>query len=196
MNSFDIMKGVLRFIKELFRLNFVSCKAVFGRNVRLDHFIVIEENVEIGDNTWIGSWTHIRPGTIIGHNSEIRDQCYIAGKGMMVGNYTKICQQASLTAGMRISDRCFISPGLVSANTKHIQRQGKADEWKCDPPVIEDDVRIGANVTILPGVVVAKGSFIGGGAVVAKNAESYSIYGGNPARKIRGILKEEEAEDE
>ena len=190
--------GILRFIKELFRLNFVSYKAVFGRNVRLDHFIVIEEDVGIGDNTWIGSWTHVRPGTIIGYNSEVRDQCHVAGKGLVVGNYTKVLQQSNLTAGMRIGDRCFIGAGLATTNTKNIKRQretGEVDEYEWDLPVIEDDVRIGANVTILPGVVVARGSFVGGGAVVTRDTESYGVYMGNPACKIEDVPKDEKMGD-
>lgn len=51
--------------------------------------------------------------------------------------------------------------------------------------VIEDDVWIGANVTILKGVTIHTGSIIAAGAVVTKDVEEYSIYGGIPAKKIK-----------
>lgn len=52
------------------------------------------------------------------------------------------------------------------------------------PVLIHDFVWCGANVTILPGVVIGEGVIIGGGSVVTKNVAPYTIVGGNPARKI------------
>ena len=52
---------------------------------------------------------------------------------------------------------------------------------------IEDEVWIGANVTILPGITVGRGSVIGAGAVVTHDIEPYSVYAGVPARKLRSI---------
>lgn len=53
--------------------------------------------------------------------------------------------------------------------------------------VIEDDVWIGANVTVLPGVRIGKCAIIGAGSVVTKNVESYSVYAGVPAKMIRKL---------
>lgn len=55
------------------------------------------------------------------------------------------------------------------------------------PIIIEDDVWIGANVTILPGVTIKKGSIIGAGSLVLKDIEPFSIYAGTPAKKINSI---------
>ncbi len=52
---------------------------------------------------------------------------------------------------------------------------------------IEDEVWIGANVTILPGITIGKCAVIGAGSVVTKNVEPYGVYAGVPARKIRDI---------
>lgn len=53
------------------------------------------------------------------------------------------------------------------------------------PVVIEEDVWCGANVTILKGVTIGKGSIIAAGAVVTKNVGEYEIWGGVPAKKIK-----------
>lgn len=53
--------------------------------------------------------------------------------------------------------------------------------------IIEDDVWIGAGVTIFPGVKVGKCSVIGAGSIVMEDVEPYTIYAGTPARKIRNI---------
>ncbi len=55
------------------------------------------------------------------------------------------------------------------------------------PIIIEDNVWIGANVTILPGITVGHHSVIGAGSVVTKDIDSYSVYAGVPAKKIRTL---------
>jgi maltose O-acetyltransferase len=52
---------------------------------------------------------------------------------------------------------------------------------------IEGGVWIGANVTIFPGVSVGKCSVIRAGSIVMNDVESYSIYAGIPAKKIRDL---------
>lgn len=58
------------------------------------------------------------------------------------------------------------------------------------PVTIEEDVWCGANVTILKGVAIGKGSVIAAGAVVTKNVGEYEIWGGTPARKIKNRFKD------
>ena len=55
----------------------------------------------------------------------------------------------------------------------------------CKGIVIEDDVWIGSGVKILDGVVIGKGCVIGANAVVTKSTESYGVYVGVPAHKIK-----------
>ena len=53
---------------------------------------------------------------------------------------------------------------------------------------IEDEVWLGANVTIFPGIRIGRCSIIGTGSVVMQDVEPYSVYAGTPARKIRDLL--------
>jgi acetyltransferase-like isoleucine patch superfamily enzyme len=57
---------------------------------------------------------------------------------------------------------------------------------------VEEDVRIGAHVTLLPGVTLGRGCQVGAGSIVTKDVASYSIVAGNPARHIRFIFTPEE----
>ncbi|KAA8370998.1 CatB-related O-acetyltransferase [Leuconostoc carnosum] len=70
------------------------------------------------------------------------------------------------------------------------------DEWSKHVPqitdlpnkgntIIENDVWIGQNVTILPGVHIENGAIIGANSVVATDVSAYSIVAGNPAKQIR-----------
>ena len=54
--------------------------------------------------------------------------------------------------------------------------------------IIEDDVWIGANSVILPGVTIGKGSIIGAGSVVSKNTEPFTTNGGVPSKLIKKYI--------
>ena len=58
--------------------------------------------------------------------------------------------------------------------------------------VIEDDVWVGANVTILKGVTIGRGSVVAAGSVVTKSCPSYSVIGGVPARIIKKRFTDDE----
>ena len=61
---------------------------------------------------------------------------------------------------------------------------------KSAPVMVEDEVWIGAHVTILPGVTVRHHCVIGAGCVVTKSTEPYGVYAGVPARRIRDLRED------
>jgi acetyltransferase-like isoleucine patch superfamily enzyme len=63
---------------------------------------------------------------------------------------------------------------------------------KYSPVKIGDDVFIGINSIIMPGVVIGNKVIIAAGSVVTKDVPNYSIYGGNPAQKICTYAEYEE----
>ena len=65
----------------------------------------------------------------------------------------------------------------------------------CADVVIEEDVWIGANVTLLPGVVIGRGATVGAGAVVSVKIPPYSVVIGNPAKIVGFNLTPEELEE-
>jgi len=89
--------------------------------------------------------------------------------------------------GVKIGDYVLIGPNVIIASSQHrydikgtpIMFQGHIKE----EVVIGNDVWIGANAVILPGVTIGDGTIIGAGAVVTSDIDPYSIVGGVPARK-------------
>lgn len=129
-----------------------------------------------------------------------------AGKNLRLGENTRLANPVNIVVG----DNCYLGDGvqlyawkeritignqvLIAAGARMITRKhGFADVdlpmaeqgYTHAPIVIEDDVWIGFNAIILPGVTIGKGSIVGAGAVVTKSIEPYSIVGGVPARLIR-----------
>lgn len=107
----------------------------------------------------------------LGDNSGLGINCRISGK-TLIGNNVMMGPNVSIFTKNHIFDRMDIPMNL----------QGMSDERSV---VIEDDVWIGANVIILPGVTISKGSIIGAGAVVTKNVPEYTVVGGNPAKLLK-----------
>jgi virginiamycin A acetyltransferase len=60
------------------------------------------------------------------------------------------------------------------------------DSWPSKgDTIVGNDVWIGYNATIMPGICIGNGAIIGAQSVVTRNVEPYSIVGGNPAKEIR-----------
>ena len=85
-------------------------------------------------------------------------------------------------------DYTGIAQGLTVITGNHISEKGKLfnDCLQLDEQdvIIEDDVRIGAFVTILPGVKIRRGAIIGAGTVLRFSIPPYAVVTGNPAKIV------------
>lgn len=121
---------------------------------------------KIEERVYISDCSNIK----IGSNCRINENVFI--QGAFIGNDVLIAPNCSLLSVSHIHKDRHIS----------IIQQG---ETQPDPPVIEDNVWLGRNVVVLPGVKIGEGSIIGAGAIVNKDVEPFSIYGGVPAKLIK-----------
>lgn len=82
-----------------------------------------------------------------------------------------------------IGNNVYIGMGctFVTSNHKIGNEIKRAGELESNPIYIEDGCWIGANSTILPGVIIKKGTIIAAGSVVKNDCESNSLYAGVPA---------------
>jgi len=126
-----------------------------GKNSRVDVtiFVAGSENIFIGDNCMVGSFSNLRT---VKHKIKI-------GDNVMIAQYVTI-----------ISDN-------------HEKFKGKFDfeHYAGKDVIIGNNVWIGANSIILPGVVIGDNSIVGAGAVVTKSVPKNSVAVGNPARLIK-----------
>jgi acetyltransferase-like isoleucine patch superfamily enzyme len=134
----------------------------------------IADNFRCEDNIVIsprGGEISIGPNCFIGHNSFLQA---FRGTKIEIGKNVLIASGTNIIAS--------------NHNFSSINEPIKTQDEKGIGIIIEDDVWIGANVTILDGIKIGKGSVIAAGSVVTKNIEPYSIAGGIPARQIKSRL--------
>lgn len=100
------------------------------------------------------------------------------GQSSYITDGSRIAAQNSVTVGQN----CAISFGVTMLDD---DGHGFGLPPYSAPIVIEDDVWIGCNVTILKGVTIGRGSVVAAGAVVTKSCPPHSLIAGVPARVIR-----------
>lgn len=123
------------------------------------------------------------------------------GKNIFVGDHFLANYNVSILDIMpvHIGDYCMIGPGTVISTVNHpMTAAGRRKHLGVGKPVtIGNDVWIGGNCTILPGVTIGNNVVVAAGAVVTKDVPDNSLVGGVPAKVIRtletGFEKEGEA---
>lgn len=124
---------------------------------------------------------------------------------MTVGDYTSIpkgatfyCTEAPLTIGKKVifgpHPTIITGDHRIDVIGKYIMDSKEKLPENDAPVIIEDDVWTGANVTILKGVTIGRGSVIAAGAVVTKSFPPYSIIGGVPAKLLKMRFTPDEIE--
>ena len=114
-----------------------------------------------------------------------------------IGNKVDIGEYSFLRAsgGLKIGNNVLIAGGVFITTRGHsitIPRYGLVEDSSVE---IADNVWIGANAVVLPGVKIGEGAIVAAGAVVSKNVEPFTIVGGVPARKISIVPKKSNLND-
>lgn len=89
--------------------------------------------------------------------------------------------------GIYLGDRVLVGQNVVLATLNHGMDPSHRGDLHPAPIRIGDDVWIGANATVLPGVTIGDGAVVAAGAVVARDVPSLTVVGGVPAKVIKTI---------
>ena len=139
---------------------------VIGRNFQTGNKVNIRESNRIGDDVSVGTLS------VIEHHVEIRDN-------------VRIHTQAFIPEFSILEEGCWIGPNVVLTNAKYPLSPGVKDHLA--GPVIRRGAKIGANATLLPGVIIGEYALVGAGAVVVRDVLPGTVVAGNPARVIRQV---------
>jgi len=126
----------------------------------------------------------------LGCNTTVESRVFFGnGRDVEIGDYSQINEDCWIR-NVKIGCNVMIAPRTMILNYGH--NTGRTDVPMIDQGIrtyqqtmIEDDVWIGVQAIILPGIRIGKGAIVAAGAVVTKDVESYAVVGGNPARMIK-----------
>ena len=141
--------------------------------------------------TTLGAYTHIRAHSVF-HDVTVGDYSFFAGYNQVChANIGKFCSVASFA---RINTTNHPTYTRIAQHHFTYRSEmfgfGEDDaeffaQRKEKSVIIGNDVWIGHNSAIMPGVTIGNGAVIGAGAVVTKDVEPYSVVTGVPAKKIK-----------
>lgn len=146
-----------------------------GKNCVIRPGTVIYCDVLIGDNFSSGHDVMVREKTVIGDNVSVGSRCIIEGN-CSIGSNVSLQSLVYIPTNVVIEDDVFIGPNAVLTNDQY------PPNGEIKGPVIKKGASIGANATILPGVIIGEGSLVGAASVVTKNVPANTLAVGNPAR--------------
>ena len=151
-----------------------------GKNVTIEPYVVIADNVSVGDNVKILSFSHLegvkiennvnvgpyarlRPGTVLKSGSKIGN--FVEIKKSIVGNSSKI-NHLSYVGDTKIGKKVNIGAGTITCNYDGIKKNNT---------IIDDGVFIGSNSSLVAPIKLEKKSIIGAGSVITKKVSKNSL---------------------
>ena len=170
-----------------------SCQVYEGAKIKNSK---LRESVVVGEDSYIescvfGNHVQINRRNLIDH-STLGDYTYTGVntviKHALIGKYCSISWNVSVTGNLH--DYTTLSPHPFT----HFSSFGFAEQ---STPLdykevsIGNDVWIGMNACVLPGIRIGHGVVIGAGSVVTKDVPDYAVVAGNPARIIKYRFEKE-----
>ena len=191
-NKFKLRKRILSALEELWIATFAWIPTPLGMLLRLlawQPFFKKCQSPRFGTHLSITGMNNISLGKTV----RIGRACLLcaANGKLRIGDFSALSPNVDVGADygeILLGRKVAVGPGTVIRAANHnfancdipIMHQGHIP----DRVIIDDDVWIGANCVITPGVHIGRGAVIGAGAVVTRDIPPFSIAGGVPAKLI------------
>lgn len=184
LNYLRILKryGMRALFDKRFNFRLKNIDSFLSMKSRFDYDYI--EDVQIGRDVLISDWCLIG---VCNRDKNNRISRLIIGESSFIGEFNNI----RATGGeIKIGQYCNISQHCSLVASNHLTKRGvniSQQEWDEEKTGIEigDDVWIGANSCVLPGVKIGNGAVIGAGSVITRDIPDNAIAVGNPARVIK-----------
>ena len=159
---------------------FFSKNTKIGKNVTIEPYVVIAENVSIGNNVRILSFSHLegvkienninvgpyarlRPGTVLKSGSKVGN--FVEVKKSIIGKDAKL-NHLSYIGDSKLGKKVNIGAGTITCNYDGIKK---------NKTIIEDEVFVGSNSSLVAPIKIEKKSIIGAGSVITKKVTKNSL---------------------
>ena len=159
---------------------FFSKNTKIGKNVTIEPYVVISDKVSIGNNVKILSFSHLegvkiennisigpyarlRPGTILKSGTKVGN--FVEVKKSVIGNNSKL-NHLSYIGDSKLGNRVNIGAGTITCNYDGIKKSRT---------IINDDVFVGSNSSLVAPIKLEKKSVIGAGSVITKKVSKKAL---------------------
>lgn len=143
---------------------------------------IVDEGAQIGESSRVWHFVHVCGGARIGQGVSLGQNVFVGNK-VIIGDYCKVQNNVSVYDNVTLEEGVFCGPSMVFTNVYNprslIERK---DEYR--NTLVKKGATLGANCTIVCGVIIGEYSFVGAGAVVNKDVPAYALIVGVPAKQI------------
>ena len=159
---------------------FFSKSTKIGKNVTIDPYVVISDNVSLGNNVRILSFSHLegvkiesnvnvgpyarlRPGTILKSGSKVGN--FVEVKKSIIGKNSKL-SHLSYVGDSKLGKKVNIGAGTITCNYDGVKKM---------KTISDDDVFVGSNTSLVAPIKLEKKSVIGAGSVITKKVSKKAL---------------------
>lgn len=149
---------------------------------------IVDDNVEIGEETKIWHFCHVQSGARIGKGCSFGQNVNISNN-VKIGDGCKVQNNVSVYEGVELEDYVFCGPSMVFTNDLTPRAKYPKGSAGYKKTVLHTGASIGANATVVCGHEVGKWAMVAAGAVVTKNVPDYALVAGVPAKQIGWVCE-------
>ena len=152
--------------------------------------IVRNPNIEVGDYTYYDDFENVE-----NFEKNVKYHFDFTGDKLIIGKFCMIASGVSfiMNGANHLVDAITSYPFAVFGNDWQSAMSGKSYPTKGNT-IVGNDVWIGHNATIMPGIKIGDGAIIATNSTITRDVAPYSINGGNPAKEIRKRFSDKQIE--
>jgi acetyltransferase-like isoleucine patch superfamily enzyme len=147
---------------------------------------VIYGGSQIGDHFSTGHGVLLREAAEIGHHVSVGSHSVLEHH-VTLGDHVRIHSNVFIPEFSVIMEHAWVGPGVCITNAKY--PAAKRTKEQLLGVIIEPYAKIGAQVTLLPGVRIGRGALVGAGSVVTRDVPPGVYVAGNPAKKLGNVAE-------
>lgn len=160
----------------------VELKPTLDDSIKVHDSSYVDPGAKVGKFTAIWHFCHIEQGAIVGENCNLGQNVYV-GNDAIVGNACRLGNSVSIFSHVELGDFVFCAPFLVFTHIA-FPRACVNRRARFERTIVKTGATLGANATVVPGIIVGMGTFLAAGSTLTKSTKDWSLMIGAPARQI------------